>query len=57
MKTIEPIDKERFGIAGDGVTDDSAAIQKFLDAGYKLGQLPVGTYLAEGLIIRDRPSR
>ncbi len=44
-------DVTRFGIKADGKTDDTAAIQKALDAAAKQGgvvRLPAGKYLVAG---------
>ncbi|MCX7428897.1 MAG: glycosyl hydrolase family 28-related protein [Planctomycetia bacterium] len=46
-----PVDAAAFGVKADGKTDDTAAIQKALDAAGKLGgvvRLPAGKYLVAG---------
>lgn len=43
---------QRHGAKGDGIADDTAALQAFFSAGYGAGYLPPGTYrVTAGLII------
>ena len=45
MRAFEtPVDVRGFGAVGDGKADDTAAIQKAVDAGVGLVQLPKGVY-------------
>lgn len=46
-----PVNVKWFGAKGDGITDDTAAIQKALK--YKNVLLPSGVYLANGLLIQS----
>jgi hypothetical protein len=48
-KLAEFVSVKDFGAVGDGVTDDTAAIQAFLDAGG--GYVPTGTYLVNDTLI------
>lgn len=42
-----------FDAKGDGVTDDSVAIQEAIDSGAGRLMVPDGTFLASGLVLRD----
>lgn len=42
-----------FGAKGDGVTDDTVAIQTAIDSGAKEVRMPVGRYLVTNLYLRD----
>lgn len=50
-KLRETVSVKDFGAVGDGVTDDTAAIQAALDAGFGSVYLPEGTYLFSTLTV------
>jgi len=44
-----------FRLPGDGKHDDTAAIQRLIDAGYALGDLPPGTYRTSATLYLPPP--
>ncbi|MDF1690513.1 MAG: glycosyl hydrolase family 28-related protein [Cycloclasticus sp.] len=52
-KLRETVSVKDFGAVGDGVTDDTAAIQAALDSGAGIVKIPAGTYLTGALSISD----
>tara|TARA_E500000318_G_scaffold24210_2_gene24403 strand:+ start:6746 stop:9223 length:2478 start_codon:yes stop_codon:yes gene_type:complete len=46
-----------YGAAGDGVTDDTAAIQAALDSGAKAIYIPAGTYVCSSTITKPKDVR
>jgi len=49
LQTEGSVNVKQFGATGDGVTDDTAAIQAALDSGAETVRIPDGTYLHSGL--------
>ena len=46
-----PVNVKHFGAKGDGVTDDTEAIQEAINSNSPVINIPMGIYLVEGLII------
>jgi hypothetical protein len=49
-KLRETVSVKDFGAVGDGVTDDTAAIQAAIDSGAKEVVFPAGSYVVDGLV-------
>ena len=56
-KLVETVSVTDFGAVGDGVTDDTAAIQAALDSGAKAIHLPLGTYKTTGVTFFSNDQR
>ena len=54
-KLRETVSVKDFGAVGDGVTDDTAAIQAAIDSGAGAVSIPAGTYLIGSAISLTRP--
>jgi hypothetical protein len=50
-KLRETVSVKDFGAVGDGITDDTAAIQAAIDSGTGVVEFPYGTYLIDGLTL------
>jgi hypothetical protein len=50
MQSSAPISVKDFGAVGDGVTDDTAAIQAAIATGARTISFPVGTYLVSSML-------